>query len=164
MRHSSRTYIQGIAFETEPLSLERSMEAKSYRPCTKVLMLNPRVGLTPVMSSSFSFFSIVVFPALSRPLPESHLYMDDSRRGMTYRNKSLISFSFSLFFRMIVSSPIGSQLLRAKTRSLGTGTKIMTDLIPDSDPAEARSHPTSHRYPLPPLHSNHGAKEQRKEG
>ena len=33
-------------------------------------MLNPRVGLTPVISSSLSFFNIVVFPALSRPLPK----------------------------------------------------------------------------------------------
>ena len=36
-----------------------------------VLMLNPRVGLIPDISSSFSFFSIVVFPALSRPLEDA---------------------------------------------------------------------------------------------
>ena len=47
--------------------MEREID---YRPCTNVLMLNPRVGLTPVISSSLSFFNIVVFPALSRPLPK----------------------------------------------------------------------------------------------
>lgn len=31
-------------------------------------MLNPRVGLTVMISSPFNFFTIVVFPALSRPL------------------------------------------------------------------------------------------------
>lgn len=34
----------------------------------KVLILNPSVGLTSEMFSLFSFFRIVVFPALSSPL------------------------------------------------------------------------------------------------
>lgn len=37
-------------------------------PCAKVFMLNPSVGLMLLMSSPLSFFRIVVFPALSKPL------------------------------------------------------------------------------------------------
>ena len=40
----------------------------AYFPCTKVLILNPRVGLTLLTSSPLSHLRIVVFPALSRPL------------------------------------------------------------------------------------------------
>lgn len=40
----------------------------THLPCPKVLMLNPSVGLIPVISSPFSRLRIVVLPALSRPL------------------------------------------------------------------------------------------------
>ena len=43
----------------------------SYCLCSKVLMLNPRVGSIVLMSSPLNFFKIVVFPALSRPLYDS---------------------------------------------------------------------------------------------
>lgn len=38
----------------------------------KDLMLKPSVGLTVLISSPFSFFKMVVLPALSRPLNQAH--------------------------------------------------------------------------------------------
>jgi len=40
----------------------------AHLPCTNVLILNPKVGLTLVMSSPLRFFIMVVLPALSSPL------------------------------------------------------------------------------------------------
>lgn len=40
----------------------------AHLPWANVLMLNPNVGLTLIMSSPLSFFRIVVLPALSKPL------------------------------------------------------------------------------------------------
>ena len=39
-----------------------------YPLCSKVSMLNPKVGDIVSMSSPLNFFKIVVFPALSNPL------------------------------------------------------------------------------------------------
>lgn len=117
MGRSSRTYVQCVAF-LELSHGPQAIEGRPYRPCTNVLMLKPRVGLTPAISSPLSFFSIVVFPALSRPLLQVHC-IRTLTLTIAYRNKSLISFSFSRFFRIIVSSPIRkySGLERAEERS-----------------------------------------------
>ena len=40
----------------------------SYSLCSKVLILNPKVGSIVLISSPLNFFKIVVFPALSSPL------------------------------------------------------------------------------------------------
>lgn len=73
-------------------------------------MPNPSVGETCETSSPLSRFSTVVFPALSRPLrmgmAVSYRHMLASCRLATHRNNTLISFSFILFLRMIVSSPV----------------------------------------------------------
>ena len=94
-----------------------------YTPRIIVLMLNPRVGLIPEISSPFNFLSIVVLPALSSPL---HSAVPPSIRGGsentiegggmismkgeeqldTCKNRILISFVFALFFRMIVNKPL----------------------------------------------------------
>lgn len=47
-------------------SLNRRQQA--HLACTNVLILNPRVGLTDMMSSPLRRFKMVVLPALSRPL------------------------------------------------------------------------------------------------
>ena len=76
----------------------------AYFPCTNVLILNPRVGLTLLTSSPLIHLRIVVFPALSRPLCKfrSHKYHIIS----AYRKRIRISLSFSLFLRIIVRSPM----------------------------------------------------------
>jgi hypothetical protein len=45
--------------------LERELTHPSY---SIVLIMNPNVGLTELTSSPMIFFTIVVFPALSKPL------------------------------------------------------------------------------------------------
>jgi hypothetical protein len=83
-----------------------------------VLMLKPRVGEMSEMSSLFSFFRIVVFPALSKPLQDQSLVSGTHRGNVArricgirsacaYRKSTLISLDFALFFRMIVRSPEG---------------------------------------------------------
>ena len=44
----------------------------SHPLCSAVFILNPNVGDILVMSSPVNFFSMVVFPALSRPLQRIH--------------------------------------------------------------------------------------------
>lgn len=96
-----------------------------------VLMLNPSVGLIVVMSSPLSRFTIVVFPALSRPLgggrggkwrarlsashlrplalsPPAQRLPDTPYTPPTYTMSSRISFSLALTFLMIVRSPLGA--------------------------------------------------------
>lgn len=82
-----------------------------YPSRIKVLMLNPRVGLTWEISPPASFFRIVVLPALSRPLQVNqpthsrrHVIRDDPG-SQTDRKSTRISFDLALFFRMIVSKP-----------------------------------------------------------
>ena len=62
-----------------------------------VLIMKPKVGLTRFTSSFMIFFTIVVFPALSRPLlsVSKSAYMQPD----TYSIKMRISLSFSLAFR-----------------------------------------------------------------
>jgi len=61
-----RTYVQCVSGKLRQFcTLDRHI---TYFPCTKVLILKPRVGLTVEISSSLSFLRMVVFPALSRPL------------------------------------------------------------------------------------------------
>ena len=40
----------------------------TYPRCSNVLIANPRVGEIVSISSPLNFFTIVVFPALSKPL------------------------------------------------------------------------------------------------
>ena len=67
-----------------------------------VLMLKPSVGDIVLMSSPFTRFTMVVFPALSRP---------------TINTRT--SFSFALTFLMMVNSPIaetgGAALVRPRS-------------------------------------------------
>ena len=51
-------------------ALDASLTQTAYPSCMKVLMLNPKVGLTVMISSPLSRFKMVVFPALSSPLHE----------------------------------------------------------------------------------------------
>jgi hypothetical protein len=66
------TYVQGIPncrwrrFRYGAKSAQR--DGRTHFPCTNVLMLNPRVGLTERTSSLLSLLMMVVFPALSSPL------------------------------------------------------------------------------------------------
>ena len=75
-------------------------------------MLKPRVGLMPVISSSFNRFKIVVFPALSSPLLAPCMSPFQRPKLLrTHKNRIRISFSFCLFFRMIVSKPMAEVLV-----------------------------------------------------
>lgn len=58
------------------LSFAPQQSYHTHFPCTNVLILNPRVGLMPIISSPLSFFRIVVFPALSRPLDSSRYFFE----------------------------------------------------------------------------------------
>lgn len=81
---------------------------RAYLPCMNVLILNPKVGLMPDMSSLFNFLRIVVFPALSRPLYTHYelLAAHVHSAWAPHRKSIRISFSFWRFFLMIVRSPI----------------------------------------------------------
>lgn len=76
---------------------------------TSDLMLKPKVGLISDVSSPFSFFRIVVLPALSSPLEVSREPDDpDPRRKQStraHRNNTRISLDLALFFLMIVRRP-----------------------------------------------------------
>lgn len=67
-----------------------------------VLMMKPKVGLTLFTSSSIIFLTIVVFPALSNPLPgcqkKPHQWV-----SATHSIRILISLSFRRAFRSIDS-------------------------------------------------------------
>lgn len=65
--------------------------------------MKPRVGLTVFTSSFIILFTIVVFPALSRPLPMFVSKLLRLRSKFTHSIKILISLSFSLAFRRIDS-------------------------------------------------------------
>jgi hypothetical protein len=77
-----------------------------------VLMLNPRVGLMLVMSSPLSLLTMVVLPALSKPL-QSNTWVGSKQSGLeqlpeclAYTISSRISFSFRLTLLMMVNSPM----------------------------------------------------------
>jgi hypothetical protein len=67
IKWESRTDIEGVPSEASGFSSYSGVK-DAYFPCTNVLILNPNVGLTDSTSSLFSFFTIVVLPALSSPL------------------------------------------------------------------------------------------------
>lgn len=76
-----------------------------------VLMLNPRVGLTVLTSSPMIFLTIVVLPALSRPL-QVRCQIESGPRSKSKRKKELTvaysikmrsSLSLSLAFRRMES-------------------------------------------------------------
>lgn len=88
-----------------------------------VLMLKPSVGLMVVMSSPLMRRTMVVLPALSRPLQQhredtaahstfsaSKLLRAAGASCKTYTMSSRISFSFCLTFLMMVSSPMSPLL------------------------------------------------------
>jgi hypothetical protein len=66
------TYVQSVAATGTGTIMSgcsgQSSVQSTYFPWTNVLILNPRVGLIPEISSLLSFLRIVVFPALSSPL------------------------------------------------------------------------------------------------
>ena len=76
-----------------------------------VLMMKPSVGLTVVTSSFMIFLTIVVLPALSRPLeyPVGTIPHAGSI-SMSYSNSILISLSFKRAFRSI-DNIIGGDVL-----------------------------------------------------
>jgi len=88
-------------------------------------MLNPSVGEILEISSPTKRLRMVVFPALSSPLlyqrtnplnetAESTLDIGEDMQIVvqrTYRKRTLISFDFALFFRMIVKRPMICQSL-----------------------------------------------------
>jgi hypothetical protein len=61
--------------------------------------MKPSVGLTVLTSSPMIFLTMVVFPALSRPLSQISRFQRSER--IAYSIKILISLSFSLAFRKI---------------------------------------------------------------
>lgn len=64
-------------------------------------MMNPNVGLTVCTSSFINFFTIVVLPALSNPLPPGKPgYPFDSSSG-SHSIRIRISLSFKRAFRRI---------------------------------------------------------------
>lgn len=71
-------------------------------------MLNPSVGEIVSMGSPLKRFSIVVFPALSRPLKDIHPNESSSFffRKFTYSNSMRISFSFCRIFFNTVRKPM----------------------------------------------------------
>ena len=80
----------------------------THLPCTNVLILKPNVGLTDITSSPFSFLRMVVFPALSSPLEVCCDETSDQtvQKAYYYRKRTLISFSFILFLRIMVRRPM----------------------------------------------------------
>jgi len=60
------TDIQSVA--ESAVSRCPNVPSTTHPSCTKVLILNPSVGLTAMKSSPSSLFKMVVFPALSSPL------------------------------------------------------------------------------------------------
>lgn len=54
-----------------PQYMEPDIGISSYPLCSRVFMLNPRVGEIIVISSPLNFFTIVVLPALSKPLNQN---------------------------------------------------------------------------------------------
>ena len=66
-----------------------------------VLMMNPKVGLTVFTSSFINFFTIVVFPALSNPLPSCKLRNLFDSSSDSHSIKIRISLSFKRAFRRI---------------------------------------------------------------
>lgn len=94
----------------------------TYPRCSKVLILNPKVGDIVSISSPLNLFKIVVFPALSNPLlikrkqkkPEylSHVFKFRLELAIsTYSIKILISFSFCFIFFNTVKKPISVNVL-----------------------------------------------------
>jgi len=96
-----------------------------------VLMLKPSVGLIVVMSSLFKRLTMVVFPALSKPLKITSLLLTVNMHGYqqmtvnfaiihqsTYTIRSRISFSFCFTFFMMVSRPIATDRLKDCSRQL----------------------------------------------
>lgn len=84
----------------------------------RVLIWNPRVGLTVVMSSPLICFTMVVLPALSRPLRGSGAERgvgSEASRGIgvsdlvTHTIRIRISRSFRLTLRMMLSRPIAQR-------------------------------------------------------
>lgn len=74
--------------------------ARAHPSYSIVLMMNPSVGLTVFTSSFIIFFTIVVLPALSRPLSN----VSTSATGdcyITYSIRILISLSFRRALRRI---------------------------------------------------------------
>ena len=63
--------------------------------------MKPRVGLTLFTSSPMIFLTMVVFPALSRPLPSQSSALVHYSRAGAYNMRILISLSFSLALRKI---------------------------------------------------------------
>lgn len=94
----------------------------AYPLYCSVLMLNPSVGLMVVMSSPFSRFTIVVLPALSRPLCPRHGGLQCSAWvvgaaghghlacSATYTMRIRISRSLRFSLRIKLSSPIPATL------------------------------------------------------
>ena len=54
--------------EREKRRRRRNGKSKGYPLCARVFISKPRVGLVFETSSLLSFFTMVVFPALSKPL------------------------------------------------------------------------------------------------
>lgn len=66
-----------------------------------VLMMNPSVGLTVVTSSFMICLTIVVLPALSRPLmsPRQQVHLYPESIGRVYSIRTRISLSLRRAFR-----------------------------------------------------------------
>ena len=98
--------------------------------CSTVLMLKPKVGEMVVMSSPKNFFTIVVFPALSRPLythhTETHTQntFTHTQNWHIYSISILQSFSFCFIFLKIDRRTIATVSLEITPTSLQTFCSI----------------------------------------
>ena len=90
----------------------------SHPLCSTVLMLKPKVGEMVEISSPRNFLTIVVFPALSRPLHRHTVKERDTLCSycggvvrIGYSIRILQSFSFCFIFFRIDRSPIFTELV-----------------------------------------------------
>lgn len=97
-----------------------------------VLMLKPSVGLTVLTSSFMTRFTIVVFPALSRPLYKAISEMIAScQRLKAHSIKIRISLSFSRAFRRI-DNIVAKRLFQPHSHMLVVEFAMITCLMPCS--------------------------------
>lgn len=86
------TYIEGVPSGEVQYEIPVGKTWRmAYFPWMKVLMLKPRVGLILMMSSSLSFLTMVVFPALSSPLKA---FSQESKKYMFELAGIIVSFPF----------------------------------------------------------------------
>ncbi len=100
-----------------------SLCSRAYPSYSIVLMMKPSVGLTVLTSSPIIFLTIVVFPALSRPLDRQQGAGPSSGTDTAHSISIRSSLSFSRAFRSIDNisrdSRYASKILSALWQNYG---------------------------------------------